>query len=242
MLRVVMVALILGTVSLSASLAWGSTQGELSAAALEGKTAFLVVTQGNAPGTDRALQLARQAQGMAPEKAAVVLMDRGAAENQKLVERYRLLGAPIPLVLVIAPNGVVAGGALLKDVTPELLVKTIPTPKKTEMLMGLHQKMAVIVVASKKTMVEPRSAIYEACSEATRRLERKVTTVILDMDDKAEKAWLKELGVGPREAMPVTVVFNPKGQKTQVFRKVMTADELVKAVTKKVECCPGGSC
>ena len=242
MLRIVVALLVVGVVLGSGIPARASAQGELSAAALEGKTVFLVVTQGNAPGTDRAMQLARQAQGMAPDKATVVLMDRGAAENQKLVERYRLLGAPVPLILVIAPNGVVAGGALLKDITPELLVKTIPTPKKTEMLMGLHQKMSVIVVMSRKTMVEARSAIYEACGEATRRLERKVTTVVVDMDDKAEKAWLKELGVGPREALPVTVVFNPKGQKTQVFRKVMTADELVKAVQKKVECCPGGSC
>ena len=121
-------------------------------------------------------------------------------------------------------------------------MKTIPTPKKAEFLLDLSQKMAVIVVVSQKTMVEPRGAIFEACSEASRRLERKVTTVVVDMDDKAEQAWLKELGVGPREAAPVTVVFNAKGQKTQVFRAVMSADDLVEAVTKKVECCPGGSC
>lgn len=241
MRRVVMVALILGTVLLSGSLAWGSTQGELAAAALDGKTVFLVVTQAGAAGTDRAMQIARQAQGMA-SNTAVVVLDRGAAENQELVKHYRLLGAPLPLILVVAPNGVVAGGALLKDATPQALVKTIPTPKKADFLMQLSTKKAVIVVVSKKTMVQPRSAIFEACNEATRRLERKVTTVVVDMDDKAEKAWLEELSIGPREAAPVTLVFNAKGQKTQVFRAVMTADDLVKAVTKKVECCPGGSC
>ena len=241
MLRVVMIALILGTALLSSSLAWGSTQGELSAAALEGKAAFLVVTQAGATGTDRAMQIAQQAQGMAPNTAVVVL-DRGAVENQALVKKYRLLGAPLPLILVVAPNGVVAGGELLKDATPQALVKTVPTPKKADFLMQLSSKKAVIVVVSKKTMVQPRSAIFEACNEATRRLERKVTTIVVDMDDKAEKAWLKELSIGPREAAPVTLVFNAKGQKTQVFRAVMTADDLVKAVTKKVECCPGGSC
>ena len=59
-----------------------------------------------------------------------------------------------------ATLSLVAGGALLKDVTAELLVKTIPTPKKTEMLMGLHQKMAVIVVFSRKTMMEARSRAH----------------------------------------------------------------------------------
>ncbi len=241
MLRGVIVVLLVGTVLLSGSLAWGSTQGELAAAALEGKTVFLVVTQAGAPGTDRALQIAGQAQAAAPDTAVVVL-DRGAAENQGLVKKYRLLGAPVPLILVVASNGVVAGGALLKDASAQALVKTIPTPKKADFLMHLSQKLSVIVVISKKTMAEPRSAIFEACNEASRRLERKVTTVVVDMDDKAEKAWLKELNIGPREAAPVTVVFNAKGQKTKVFRAVMTAADLVQAVTKKVECCPGGSC
>ncbi len=40
----------------------------------------------------------------------------------------------------------------------------------------------------------------------------------------------------------VTIVFNAKAQKTQVFRGKVTADQLVTAVTKKAPCCPGGSC
>lgn len=240
--RGVMAVLLASAVLVVGGDALASTQGELSAAALNGQTVFLVVTEGNARGTERAVQIAQQAQGMAPS-TAVVVMDRGAAENQALVTKYRLLGAPMPLILVVASNGVVAGGALLKDATAAALVKTIPTPKKAEFLLNVSQKLSVIVVISKKTMAAPRGAIFEACNEASRRLERKVTTLVVDMDDKAEKAWLKEMGVGPREAAPVTVVFNAKGQKTQVFRAVMTADDLVKAVTKKVECCPpGGSC
>ena len=93
-------------------------------------------------------------------------------------------------------------------------MKTIPTPKKAEFLLNLSQKMAVIVVISKKTMVEPRGAIFEACSEASRRLERKVTTVVVDMDDKAEQAWLKELGVGaPRSRAGHRSCSTPRGRR-----------------------------
>lgn len=218
-----------------------STQSEIAAATGAGKPVFLVVTQANARGTERAMQIAQQAQGMAPE-AAVVVLDRGDEENQELVKRYGLLAAPVPLILVIASNGVVAGGALLRNATPEALVRTIPTPKKAEMLLHLSQKLPVFVVVSNKTMVEPRSAVYQACTEAVRRLEGKAATVVVDMDDKAEQAWLKELNIGEREALPVTIVYNAKAQKTKVFRKVMTADELVQAVRAKVSCCPGGSC
>ena len=91
-------------------------------------------------------------------------------------------------------------------------------------------------------MVAERGAVFEACNQAMKTLERKATTVSVDMDDKAEKAWLKELRIGAKERVPVIIVFNAKGQKTQVFRCVPTAEQLVQAVNKKVECCPGGSC
>jgi hypothetical protein len=91
-------------------------------------------------------------------------------------------------------------------------------------------------------MIEPRGKVFEACTKATQMLDRKASTVVVDMDDKAEKAWLKELKIAAKEAMPVTIVFNAKGQKTQVFREVMTAEQLVAATKKKAPCCPGGDC
>lgn len=221
--------------------AWASAQSEITAATNEGRSVFVVVTQANARGTDKALEIANQARALAP-RSAVVVMDRHAPENQPLVQRFRVAGAPVPLLLVMANNGVLAGGALLKDATPEVLVKLIPTPKKADMLFGLHQKKAVFVVVASKAMVAERGAVFEACNQAMKLLDRKATTVVVDMDDKAEKAWLKELRIGEKETAPVTIVFNAKGQKTQVFRCVMTAEQLVTAVKKKIECCPGGSC
>ena len=241
MRRVSLGALLVLSVLAVTSPALASAQSEIETATSQGKSVFLVVTQANARGTDRAIEIAKQAQVLRPQ-SAVVVMDRGVAENKALVKRFRVSGAPVPLVLVMAKNGVLAGGALLKDATPQALVNLIPTPKKADMLYGLHQKKAVFVVVSNKAMVEARGAVFEACNQAMKKLERKATTVVVDMDDKAEKAWLKELGIRPQEAAPVTIVFNAKGQKTQVFRCVMTAEQLVQAVCKKVECCPGGKC
>ena len=91
-------------------------------------------------------------------------------------------------------------------------------------------------------MIEERGRVYEACNVAMRTLERKAATITVDMTNKAERAWLRELNITGRETSPVTVVFNAKGQKTHVFRAVMTAEQLVEAVHKKVACCPGGDC
>jgi hypothetical protein len=228
-------------VSLTAGTAWSAATDEITEATSQGRAVFLVVTQGDARGTDRAMQIANEAHALAPA-TAVVQVDRAAPENRELIESLRAGSAPVPLILVMASNGIVAGGALLKDATPQNLVATIPTPKKAEMLLHLSNKMAVFVVVGNEHMVVERGQVYEACNQAMQTLERRAATITVDMADKAEKAWLTELNVTGQETSPVTIVFNAKGQKTQVFRQVMTAAQLVEAVNKKVACCPGGSC
>lgn len=234
--------LILLVVLIAVIPAQASTRSEILAAKAEGKAVFLVVTQANVAGTERAVEIAKKAHALVP-KSVVVVLDRGARENQDIVKRLRVLGAPVPLILVVAPNGIVAGGARLQDATPQNLVATIPTPKKGDLLLHQSKQKAVFVVVSDgKTMVDARGKIFEACTSAMEKLKKKAATIAVDVSDKAERAWLKELNIKAKETGPVTIVFNAKGQKTQVFRKVMTAEDLVKAVTKKVECCPGGSC
>jgi hypothetical protein len=225
----------------SAPPAWASAQTDLASARAAGQSVFLVVTEAPTPGREAALALAARARALAPH-TAVVALDRGLPENQDLVRSLRLLGAPVPVVLVVAPNGVVAGGALLKDATPEALVGLIPTPRKADVLMHLSRGTAVIVVVSRPAMADARSAVFEACNEAVRRLAGQGATVVLDLDDEAERRYVRELGVGEREAAPVVVVFNKKGQKTAVFRIAVTAPQLVEAVQKQAQCCPGGNC
>lgn len=241
MIRASTLLLLLAGPLLPATSAWASAQSDIAEATRAGNSVFLVVTQTNTRGGERALQVAREAQARAPNTVVVVL-DRGRAENQGLVRKYRLLGAPVPLILVVASNGIVAGGARLKDATPEVLVSIIPSPKKLEMLTHLSQKMPVFVVVSHKDMVTQRSAVFEACNKAMTQLKHKASTVVVDVDDKAEKRWLKELNIRPREKTPVTIIFNAKGQKTAVFRSAVTVEQLVKSARKKAACCPGGNC
>ncbi len=227
-------------VGLPAAWAAAAPGADLAAAARDGHAAFVVVTQGAAAGTDRAVEIARRAQDLAPG-AVVVVVDRADPANADLVERLRVLGAPVPLLLVVAPNGVVAGGALLSNATPEVLVRLIPTPKKADLLLALSHGAPVFVAFASDDQPE-RSAVFEVLNQAFDRLDRKSATVVVNLKDDAEKAFLAEMKVDPKAEAPVVVVFNAKAQKTEVFRTVPTVDALVKAATKQASCCPGGSC
>ena len=243
MKRSLVSTLTLALLLLSPGVGFGSTQSELGEALRGHQPVFLVVTQGGARGTDRAVQIANQARELVPA-ARVVTLDRGLEANADLVKKYRVLGAPVPLILVLANNGIVAGGALLKDATPKVIANLVPTPKKTDMLGALEAKRAVFVVFSHATM-ERRGEVLERCSQAFTRLEptpTKAQVISVDMGDKAEMKFMAEMGVDPLATEPLVVVLNAKGQKTAAFRQGMTVDQLVQAATKKAECCPGGGC
>lgn len=222
--------------------AWAGAQSDLDTARQQSRSAFVVVTESNARGTDQALQVAHEAQALAPA-SAVVLLDRGLPENAPLVQSFRVLAAPVPLILVVAPNGVVAGGALLKDATPAVLVKLIPSPKKAEMLLALSKGMPVFVVTSSPAMdAQVRAAVFSTLKQAHEMLEGKVATVAVVATDPGERAFLTELGIDPNATSPTVVVFNAKGQKTGSFREPPSAEALVTAAKKQAACCPGGSC
>ncbi|MHC5010402.1 MAG: hypothetical protein ACYTG6_05540 [Planctomycetota bacterium] len=220
-----------------------SAQSEIDSALAARAPVFLVVTDGNTRGTAKALEIAQAARARTPN-AAVVVLNRTDPANRNLVSKYRVLAAPVPLILVLASNGVVAGGARLADATPDVLVALVPTPRKADMLLALQGKRAVFLVFSRRTM-PTQGNVFEVCSEAFNQMEqtpRKAQIVTIDMDDEAERRFLAEMKVDPRATEPVIVVFNRKGQKTGVFRSTVTAAQLIETANKDAPCCPGGSC
>ena len=230
-------------VALVGGVAHASTQSELGEALQAKRPVFLVVTQSNARGTPQALDIAKKASALVPG-SKVVTLDRAVEANAGLVKKYRVLGAPVPLVLVLAPNGIVAGGALLKDASPKKLAALVPTPKKTDMLGALEAKRAVILVFSHPKMAD-RSRILDVCGKAFTQMEQtrqKAQVIMVDTTDKAEGKFLAEMKVDPLATMPQVVVLNAKGEKTAVFREGVTVKQIVDAVNMKAPCCPGGSC
>jgi len=220
---------------------WASASTELGEAVAQHQTVFLVVTQSNTKGTDQAKQIAGQAHAKAPGTRVVVL-DRAVPANKLLVAKYRVLAAPVPLILVIAPNGVPAGGALLRDATPDVLVNLVPTPKRAEFLLAVSEKKPVFLIVSRKTM-PLQSEVFEAATQAFNALQKKASIVTVSMDDKAEQKFVKSMKIDPKMKAPATFVYNAAGQQTGFFRGAVEAGKLVELAKKKASCgCSGGSC
>ncbi|MHC5074316.1 MAG: hypothetical protein ACYTFE_05790 [Planctomycetota bacterium] len=219
---------------------WASVQTDLEKANKKGNTVFLVVSEPGVTGLDKAVNIAEQAR-KSVTKSTVIEMNRADSTNSQLVKKYRLAGAPLPLILVVASNGAAAGGLPADRATPEGLVKIIPSPKQAEVFQALSENKSVFVVASRKSMTG-RAKVFDTCKAACSQMKNNAVFVSIDMDDKKESSFLAQLKVNTLSTEPVTAVINNQRRITGSFNGSVEVTKLVDAAAKKAGgCCPGGS-
>lgn len=214
-------------------------QAALQAAAKQGSPVLLLVTDPEAQNVESARSTVSAAAKQVNDCVTVEL-DRADATNAAFVTRYGLAGAPVPLILVFAGNGAIAGGVPSSQATSAALVSMIPTPKKAEVLQALQSGNAVFLVAS-RTAMKTTPKIMDSCALACNQLKGKATTVHVDLDDAAEQRFLAELRVDAAVDAPVTLVINPQGQIAGSFDGPVDVATLAQAAVKKAGgCCSKG--
>jgi hypothetical protein len=217
---------------------WASVQTDIEEATEKGNTVFLVVTEPGITGLDKAVNIAEEAH-KSVAKSAVIEMNRADSTNSQLIKKYGLSGAPLPLILVVASNGAPAGGLPADRVTPEGLVKMIPSPKKAEVFQALSENKSVFVVASRKSMTD-RAKVFDTCKAACSQMKNNAVFVSIDMDDKKESSFLAQLKVNTLSTEPVTAVINTQKQIAGSFNGSVEVTQLVQAATKKAGGCGPG--
>jgi hypothetical protein len=217
------------------SLAIASTQQDLESAAKRQRVAFILVMEPGAGGVDQARDLIHEAMTKV-KKSVLVEVDRSDPANAAIVERYRLAGAPVPLILVAARNGVLAGGLPAAQATVDGLVGMVPSPKMAAILQELQAGKSVFITVGRKGMATRSQA---ACMAACSQLQDKSALIQIDADDPAEAGFLTRLKIDGASAEPVVLVVNPQGQITGTYAGAVDVASLVQAASKKAGgCCP----
>ena len=218
-----------------------STTEQLQTAASKGNVAFVLVTEPGATGIDQIRQNIQEA--MSQVDGSVMLeSNRADAANTEFVQKYGLATAPMPLILVFASNGVIAGGNAASRLNVQQLIAMVPSPRKAEVLKAIQSGQAAYVTAFRSGMTTAPD-VTKGCAAACARMMGKGTTIEVNMDDPDEREFLTQLKVNLQSQEPVTVVINAKGQVTGSFTGIVEVDNLIASATKVVSsgCCPSGS-
>lgn len=234
----ILMILSLGFSSLSNAL---TIKEELNNAKKAKKTVFLIVTE-KGVAVDKANKVSKEAIKL--QKNTVILtMFRDDNANSDLVTKFGLSGAPLPIILVVASNGIVVGGLRDADANAEALVKLIPSPKYADVLQAINDKKSVFVVVSKKSFTD-KYKIVENCKATLPQLKNNAVIVEVDADDLKEKAFLNQIGVNAVLTSSIVVVSNPQGQISGTYYSTTDVKTLADAALKVIKsggCCPGGS-
>lgn len=233
----VLAALLLGLVG---SIVAASASKDLSSAANHEKIAFVLVTDQAAAGVDQARNLIEQAMKQV-KKSTLIELDRSNPENAELVARFRVAGAPVPLIMITTRSGLLAAGVPAAQMTVEQLVALVPSPKKSEIIQAIQGGKSVFITASRRGMAT-QSGATASCAAACGQMADKSVMVQIDMDDPQETAFLTAMKINLASTEPVTLVVNAQGQVTGTYAGAADVATLVQAATKKAAGCAPGAC
>lgn len=218
------------------------TAAEIEKANKSCKPVFLVAYNTDGADAVKAISLANSAKKNLKGSSVVVKMNTSDAANSALVSKYRLAGAPMPLILVLDKNGTTAGGLALKDATAEKLVDMIPSPKSSELIKALAEGKSVYIVVYKESMTSKKN-IADNCAVACGKMDNTCVTVMVGLDDKKEAKLLQSLKCDLNAKEPVTYVINKAGQVVGTYNGLTDVNTLVSTAKKAPAggCCPGGA-
>jgi hypothetical protein len=161
--------------------------------------------------------------------------------EKPIVDKFRARGAPMPVVLAIAPTGA-ATKAFPKKFKEEQFQEAFVSPCTAKCMKVIQdQHMILICVQNHKTQLNQEATEGVKTFKAKSRYGKATEVVMLDPTDKAERRFLADLQVDPQTATAVTVLVTPPGAPVARFAGAVT-EEQITAKIKEAESGCGAGC
>ncbi|MHC4716537.1 MAG: hypothetical protein ACYS5V_06180, partial [Planctomycetota bacterium] len=160
----------------------------------------------------------------------------------KIVARYGIKTAPMPLVLVVAPNGAITGG-FPGTFDQASLLDAFAGPGLARCLKAIQDGKVVVVCARGASARSNQAAMKAARGfKADKRFARWTEIVEIDPADADERKLVALLRVDPQAEEAVTVMLAPPGTVIGKIKGATDKEELVKTFVAATSgrCGPGG--
>ena len=192
---------------------------------------------------DQALKKAcADSRGALKETLNTVSIDLKNAGAGFLVDKYKLKYAPVPLVIIIAPNGVISG-SFKSSFSPEQVKSAFQTPKTLQCLLAFQERRLVFISAQGKDTAENKEAL-EGITQFGKEnpLYGAVEMILIDPKDSAEASLLAQLKVQPDIKKAQTFLLVPPGRIMGRWDGATDSKEFVKRLNSLSKSCSTPSC
>ena len=161
-------------------------------------------------------------------------------KESDVVEKYGVNRAPLPLLLVFAPNSAITGGFPQK-VTTEQLTNSCSVPELVmNILRPLQEgKIALVSLQNNKTKFNQESdkAVHDFASDE--KIKKFVEVIKADPEDKKNGDFLTQCKLDKTISESTVVFIIPPGSVVGVYPGKITKDTLLAALSS---CKTGSSC
>ncbi len=223
----------------------GASQGQaaIDGAAAAGKYLFLFCWKDNDAQAQKMFGVFQSGMQSLADSAEGIAIQITDPKEQALVERFGLSRAPMPLVLAIAPCGVVTKGFPVQF-TQQDLAQAFVSPCTAQCMKAMQErKLVVLCVANQKTQYTQAALKGAHDFRADARFAGASEVVVLNPEDPAEAGFLRDLQVDPRSPQATTVLLAPPGQPIAKLSGPVNKDQLVaKLASAQSNPCAGGQC
>jgi hypothetical protein len=173
-----------------------------------------------------------------------IAVDRTAAGEKEIVEKFGVDRAPMPLVLAIAPNGAVTSGLRAGDLTEQRLRDAVASPAMQQCLKALQERKLVFVCLQ-NGQTKANEAAMKGVNEfrADPQFAAAAEIVKVDPADAREAKLVGQLKVDPKAKTANTALLAPPGMLVTSVEGATSKADLEAALKKAASsCAPGSGC
>jgi hypothetical protein len=163
--------------------------------------------------------------------------------EKPMVDRFGARGAPMPVVLAIAPTGA-ATRAFPKKFEEAQLQQGFVSPCAAICMRAIQDRhLLLICVQNDNTQFNDQALQGVEAFKADPQYAKVTDVVLLNPAEPAEQSFLKALQVDPRTTKAVTLLVTPPGAPVASFEGPVAKEQIVeKLAAAQSSCCPGGKC
>jgi hypothetical protein len=212
----------------------------LQAAAKDNKYLFIFFFAGQDAHTGDMNGVFQAAMAKMTDRAKGIAIHVADPAEKPIVDKFGVRGAPMPLVLAIAPTGA-ATRAFPKQFAEAQFQDAFVSPCTAKCMRVIQdQHMILICVQNGKTQFNQEAMQGVKTFKAESRYGKATEVVMLDPADKAEQHFLTDLQVDARSDTAVTVLVTPPGAPVARFAGAVTEAQITAKVKEAESGCGAG--
>lgn len=212
-------------------------------AAKESKYLFIFFSNGQDAQTTAMKSVFQTAMAKMTDRADSIAISVTDPAEKSLVDKFSVRGAPMPMVLAIAPTGAPTR-AFPKRFDEAQLQQAFVSPCTAKCMKAIMDRhLLLICVQNGKTQFNQEATQGVEAFKADPQYAKVTEVVMLNPSDKAEQSFLKSLEVDPQTTTAVTLLVTPPGAPVASFAGAVTKEQIAaKLAAAQSGCCPGGKC